>query len=213
MHQLNLPINQNRGNFCAEYSIKSILDFFNLSLPIEQIISKIGREENKLICPIELVPFLHQQKINLVYFANKQELEETLRQGVRKKMEAFYGSEVGSSLYEKINPQNLLNCIAYVLENKIFLDKEPLAQELEDAISKSQVPLCLINMNLFHKEPNKFKGHYIYLAGFDEQNFYYHDTGPKSLGKNKLIEKNELISITKSLVWHDYGVLIISKSD
>ena len=205
---LTVPLYQNKGPYCTEYSLKGMLEYFSITLSTKKIIRGINRKGDKLISPIEIIPFLHQEKIGFYYPYKEKELIETLNSDLENKMREFYGYRRGGKMFQKISSENLLRCMGYVLEQKLGTNKKIDVEYLECALEQENIPLLLINFNLLNKERNELKGHYIYLVGCDSTHFIYHDTGPISLTKEGKIRKENLEELQK-LTWFDYSTIII----
>ncbi len=55
---------------------------------------------------------------------------------------------------------------------------------------------------------NKFRGHLITITGYDSENFYFHDNGPKDPAPNKTISKEKIDSAT-DLCFFDWGLIVV----
>lgn len=204
---LNVPTHLNNGPYCAEYSLKGILEFLGINITIDKIVEEIKRDDGKLIFPIAIIPFLHHYSIPFLYPYNEKKVRETIEEGVEKKIVDFYGKEK-ENLINKINTQNLIKCMKDVLEQNLGTNQEIKVKDLEEAISNGKIPLLLVNITVLLKQPYELKGHYIYLRGFDADYFYYCDTGPITFGNDGKFKK-DIFPHIQGLTWHDYSTIII----
>ena len=80
-----------------------------------------------------------------------------------------------------------------LLEKDIFENKKISIQEIEDNIEHGNVVIALIDYNKIINRNSLYQGHSIVLTGFDEENIFYHESGPLNPELNKKVKKDILV--------------------
>ena len=82
-----------------------------------------------------------------------------------------------------------IESIRKVMSHNLFEKRKFSFNEIERHIKQGHVPLMLIDHNKLIGKKGPYQGHLAVLTGFDKQNVFYHESGPKKPEANKRIPK------------------------
>ena len=71
----------------------------------------------------------------------------------------------------------------------IFERRKISISEIEKLVGEEHLVLCAIDNNKISMESG-YRGHAVVVTGFDDENIYYHDSGPRNPEANKRVKKN-----------------------
>ena len=112
---------------------------------------------------------------------NLVEISEKLATGENKEITLF----TSKALLEKANDIGLN-----------LVDKSPNIEDIEDALSKNQIPIVMVHMNLLYKIDSP---HWVIVSGVDKENLWVNDPYNKN-GKDFAIKRKEFLQMMDDLV-------------
>ena len=102
----------------------------------------------------------------------------------------------------------VIESIKKLLKYNIFEKKVLQLTEIESHIKKGHVVMALIDNNkIISKEG--YQGHFVILTGFDHENVFYHDSGPRDAKPDKRISKSAFMEAC-SANGTDNDIVIVS---
>ena len=87
----------------------------------------------------------------------------------------------------------LINSIDKLINKNIFEKRILSLSEIEKHILKGHVPIVLIDNNKVSGKRDLYQGHYVVLTGFNDNDIYYHDSGPTDALPNKKVPRERFI--------------------
>ena len=87
----------------------------------------------------------------------------------------------------------VLESINKLLKYNIFEKRKLSFDEIESHIEQGHVPLMLIDHNKIVGKEGLYQGHFVVVTGYDDQNVFYHESGPKNPEANKKVLKSTFI--------------------
>lgn len=123
-------------------------------------------------------------------FYSKENLEPFLEG------EAFYRRHFGKDADEIVKHTDILGvskAIRKLLNYDGFKNRKISFGEIEGYIKDGHIVLILIDNNKISGEDGFYRGHAVIVTGFDNNNIYYHDSGPRDAGANKKARKDVFV--------------------
>ncbi len=189
---LSVPFYENRedGNQCMQVAMKSVLKhFLDKDFSLKDLDKLTGRKNGLWTWTSQIVTVLHDLGLKVKYYS-KSDLEPFL-QG-----EPFIRKHFGKDSEKILKFTDLpvfLKSIKTLLKYDIFEKRKLSFDEVESHIEQGHVPLMLIDLNKILGNEGLYHGHFVVVTGFDDQNIFYHESGPKNPGANKKVLKSTFI--------------------
>ncbi len=209
---LEIPFHKNRGYNCAEYNLKSILEYYfpKKRFKIKDIGKLLKRETGKNPYMFQLVDALFEFGLEVDYFSGYG-LDRLLNLSRCEKIEEFK-RHFGNSAREIIDKTDF-DSFEYVLERVVRLDRwKKLYLEFSDvetAFSEGKVVVCLLNYDVFYGRENNFKGHYVVTTDIGDDFVTYHSVGPSNAEPNKRVPKESFINCWNKTCFFDENTIFI----
>ncbi len=190
--KLSVPFYENKGDGkqCVQVAMKSILKhFLDRDFSLEELDRLTGRKNGLWTWISQCVIVLHDLGLKVKYYS-KSDLEPYL-QGepfIRKR----YGKD-SEKILKFTDLPIVLDSIKNLLKYNIFEKRKMSFDEVESHIKQGYVPLMSIDHNKIVGKKDLYQGHFVVVTGFDDQNVFYHESGPKNPGENKKVLKSTFI--------------------
>ena len=189
---LSVPFYENKGdgNQCMQVAMKSVLKhFLNKDFSLEELDKLTGRKTGLWTWTSQGVKVLCDLELEVKYYS-KSDLEPFLEgeQFVRK----HFGKDAEKILKFTDLPV-VLESIKKLLKYNIFEKRKLPFGEVESHIKQGHVPLMLIDHSKLIGKEGLYQGHFVVVTGFDDQNVFYHESGPKNPEANKKVLKSIFI--------------------
>jgi len=190
--KLSVPFYENKGdgNQCMQVTMKSVLKhFLDKDFSLEELDKLTGRKNGLWTWTSQVVTVLHDWGLKVKYYS-KSDLEPFL-QG-----EPFIRKHFGKDAEKILQFTDLpvvLESIKKLLKYDIFEKRKLSFDEIESHIEQRHVSLMLIDHNKIVGKEGPYQGHFVVVTGFDDQNVFYHESGPKNPEANKKVLKSTFI--------------------
>ncbi len=189
---LSVPFYENKGDGkqCMQVTIKSVLKhFINKDFSLEELDKLTGRKKGFWTWTSQVVTVLHDLDLK-VKFYSKGDLEPFL-QG-KPFIQKHFGKDAEKILKFTDLPV-VIESIKKLHKYNIFEKRKLPFDEIESHIEQGHIPLMLIDHNKIVEKEGLYQGHFIVVTGFDNQNIFYHESGPKKPEANKKVLKSTFI--------------------
>jgi len=190
---LSVPFYENKGdgNQCLQITMKSVLKYFlDKDFSLQELDEFTGRKNCLWTWTSQVVTVLHDLGLKVKYYS-KSDLEPFL-QG-----EPFIRKHFGKDSEKILKFTDLpvvLESIHKLLKYNIFEKRKLSFDEIESHIEKGHIPLMLIDHNKIVGKEGFYQGHSVVVTGFDDQNVFYHESGPTNPEANKKVLKSVFIN-------------------
>jgi hypothetical protein len=182
--------NKGDGNQCMQVTMKSILKhFLDKDFSLEELDKLTERKTGLWTWTSQVVIVLYDLGLEVKYYS-KSDLEPFL-QG-----EPFIRKHFGKDAEKILKFTDLpvvLGSIKKLLKKDIFEKRKLSFNKVEAHIKQGDIPLMLIDHNKIVGKEGLYQGHFIVVTGFDDQNVFYHESGPKNPEANKKVLKSTFI--------------------
>jgi hypothetical protein len=211
---LNIPFYLNHEHRCAQAAMKIVLKAIlpERDFSYKQLDRLVDSSEGKIVFPCQIAAGFLEIGIDFDYYVKPNGLQQILDEDLEEYIKRFYGQH-SQALLSTFDINVLKDSARKVLDSGKFigLTERPPVEYLGKLIENRNVPICLINYDTFVGRENKFKGHYLIVIGFENDEIVYHDTGPKGAGANKRTSK---LQFEKSwnLCPFDWGLIAVKAS-
>jgi hypothetical protein len=189
---LNVPFYLNHGHRCAQTAMKCVLKAVmpERDFSYKKLDKLVGYSEGRIVFPCQIAAGFLDLGIDFDYYVRSDGLSQIVNENIEDYTRKFYGRHC-QELLGTVDVDALKDSAKKVLDSGKFIEltERPPVEYLGKLIENRSIPICLINYDLFVRRENKFKGHYLIITGFDNEEIVYHDTGPKGAGANKRISK------------------------
>ncbi len=188
--KLDLPFYQNNseGTQCAQVAAKIVLEYFlGKIFTLEELDQMSGRRGQDYTWTTQIVAALFDLGLDLKYYSSDQ-LEPYL-EGESYIRRRFSEDNAGAFL-QVTDMEPFLKSVKYVLVNNLW---EPISLTLEDIVShlnNGHVPISAVDLNKLYEREGPFDGHAIVLTGYDDDNIFYHESGPEFVEPHKKVSKS-----------------------
>jgi len=173
-----------------QVAMKSVLKhFLGKNFSLEELDKLTGRKTGLWTWTSQGVTVLDDLGLKIKYYS-KTDLEPLL-EGVPF-IQKHFGKDAENILKFTDLPI-LLKSIKKLLKYNIFEKRKLLFDEVESHIKQGHVPLMLIDHNKIVGKEDPYQGHYVVVTGFDDQNVFYHESGPANPEANKKVPKSTFI--------------------
>jgi len=185
---LNVPFyaNTGDGSQCYQVAMQSALKYFlSEDFSVETLDKLTNRKKDKWTATTQIVPALYELGLKVRYYS-KTELEAAL--SGEKYIRETYGADADKVL-KIVDVDALVESARTLLKYDLFEQKVLSLEEIEEHVRKKHVPLVLIDWNKIIGRPS-YQGHFGVITGFDEENIYFHQSGPATPTPNMKITKS-----------------------
>ncbi|MFB6246638.1 MAG: hypothetical protein ABEI74_03545 [Candidatus Pacearchaeota archaeon] len=207
---LSVPFYENRGDGsqCMQVAMKSVLKhFLDRDFSLEELDKLTGRKSELWTWIFQVVTALYDLGLKVKYYA-KSDLEPFLEG------EPFIRRNFGKDS-EKIikfgDIPALIESVKKLLNYDIFEKRKLSFDEIEYHIEQGHVPLLLIDHNKIVGKESQYQGHLVVVTGFDNQNVFYHESGPKNPKANKKVPKSTFIDAWNANGTGNSAVIVYGK--
>ena len=203
---IDMPFFKNHdGNQCMQVTMKIVLKhFLDKDFSLEELDKLTGRKKGFWTWTSQIVPVLYDLGLEVKYYS-KTDLEPFLEG------ETFIRRHFGKDAEKILKYADLpvvMNSIRKSLKYRLFEKKVLSINDIESHIQDRHVPLVLIDHNKIIGKNDFYQGHFVVVTGFDEENIYYHESGPNNPQANKKIKK-EIFSEAMNSNGTDNDVVIV----
>lgn len=194
----------NRGHRCAQTAIKSTVT--GDAFPLRELDMFTGRRGKEITTPIQVAYCLKNLGVDFIYPVKPLFLEEDFR-----KIQEITLKQFNKETFDKTNfkfiekaKNELIAFGKYSLRNDFNFN------EINNLIEKGNMPICLINYDIYVGRENKNSGHYLIIHEIGKDFVRIMDSGPCNASPDKKIPRRIL---EESLMQTplDYGLVFIKK--
>jgi hypothetical protein len=186
--KLDIPFykNEGDGNQCMQVAMQSVIKhFLNKEYSREELDKLTGRKPNLWTWTPQVVPVLYDIGLNLRFYS-KTDLKPLLEGEIFIK--EHFGKDADKIL-KFTDVTVLVESVKKLLEYDLFERKILSPEEIELHIEKCHALIFIIDNNKITDAEKLYQGHYVVMTGFDEENVFYHDSGPVNPEADKKIPK------------------------
>ncbi|MBI2658376.1 hypothetical protein HYX08_06825 [Candidatus Woesearchaeota archaeon] len=185
---LDVPFYENKleGNQCMQASMKSVLKhFLDKEFSLQELDRLTGRKKGFWTWTSQIVTVLHDLGLDLKYYS-KTDLGPFLEGEpfIRK----HFGKDADKILKFTDLPE-VMKSIKKLKKYGVFEKKRLSFDDIANYIKQQHVPLMLIDWNKIAGIKGSFQGHLVVVTGFDEENVFYHESGPRNPAPDKQVSK------------------------
>jgi hypothetical protein len=207
-----IPFLINHSHRCAQVSLKCILSkkFQDRNFTLQELEYLTSHHSNEVTYPIQIAHALAVLDIDFKYYVKPNWITLLSSQSIfEKSLKDFYGNYAENILLAT-NQNALFTSASFLQGDKRVIESpiKPSIQSLEKNLEEGNIPICLINYDIYTNRPNKFKGHYLIITGYDSTNLFCHDSGPKGAAPDKPISK-EAFQKAWNLCFFDHDLLTV----
>lgn len=193
-----------------QVTMKSVLKYFlNKDFSLEELDKLTGRKENLSTWTTQGVAVLHDLGLKVKYYS-KSDLKPFLEGEpfIRK----HFGKDAEKILKSTDIPV-LLESIKIVLKYNIFEIKKLSFKDIENHIKQGHILVILIDNNKIVGKEGFYQGHFVVVTGFDDENIFYHDSGPKNPEANKKVKKKVFEEAMNANGTDNDCIIVLGKCD
>ena len=189
---ISVPFYENKGDGkqCMQITMKSVLKhFLNKDFSLEELDKLTGRKAGFWTSTSQVATGLQDLCLKVKHYS-KSDLEPYL-QG-----EPFILKQFGKDAEKILKYTDMpvfLESITRLIKYDIFEKRKLSFDEIEDHIKQGHIPLILIDYNKMTGKKDLYQGHFVVVTGFDDQNVFYHESGPTNPEANKKMLKSIFI--------------------
>ena len=189
MKLLEIPFykNDENGVQCLQVCMKSILKYLlDKDFSLEELDSLTYRKENYWTWTHQILKPLHELGLHVTYYS-KGDLQDVLR-GEEFIKEEF--KEHAQTILQHTDIEAVVRSAKEALKLNLCQKQETTLKQLEEYLLQKYAVFVLVDANVLYQRNNtNFQGHFIMLTGFDEENIYYHESGPNNPKPNSKVSK------------------------
>lgn len=178
------------GNQCYQVAMKSVIKYFlNKEMSSEELDKLTKRKEGFWTYTPQVVPPLYDLGLNVKCYS-KSALEPFLEgeSYIRK----YYGKDA-EQILQHTDLEAMIWSIKNMQKYNLFEVRVLRYEEIEKHLREGHVPICLVNHKVILGKEGPYQGHAVTLTGFDSDNVYLHDSGPKDPTPNMKVKKQVFI--------------------
>jgi hypothetical protein len=185
---LNVPFYENNGdgNQCMQVAMQCAIKYFlNKEISLNTLDELSGRKANFWTYTSQIVSVLYDLGLNLKFYS-KEDLKPYLEG------EPFIKRHFGKDADKIIKFTDIpvvVRATEKLLQYNVFEKRILLLTEIEKHLEKGHIPLILIDYNKINRIEGFYQGHFVVVTGFDKENIYFHESGPKNPEPNKKVKK------------------------
>jgi hypothetical protein len=211
---LSIPFYLNHSHKCAQTAMKSVLKVVlpERDFSYKELDELVDYCEGKIVFPCQIAAGFLEIGIDFDYYVRNGGLNQIIDENIKEYIQKFYGKNC-HELLGTFDIDTLKDSARKVLDSGKFVEltKRPSVEYLVKLLESKSIPICLINYDTFVGRENKFKGHYLIITGFDNDEIIYHDTGPKGAGANKRVSESHFEQAW-NLCPFDWGLIAVKSS-
>lgn len=182
--------NDGDGNQCLQVCGKIVIKhFLDRDCSLDELDELTGRKAGLWTYTPQIVSILDDVGLKTKFYS-KENLEPFLEG------EAFYRRHFGKDADEILKHTDIpevSRAIGKLLDYDGFENRKISIGEIEGHVGDGHVVLVLIDNNKISGEGNFYRGHAVVVTGFDDENIYYHDSGPRNAEANKKVRKEVFV--------------------
>ncbi len=196
--KLEIPCYEQASTFdCGVVSLKMIFDYFQSGISLEEIQKFANVKENKGATIIQLAIAAKKLGFDTSLYSIDEEFDET-----NLELE-FYKENADLELYKNINKllAEMKSLGVSLVVGELKLDK------LLSMLSKDSMLLILLDFNVIRGEEG-YRGHFVPIVGYDDENVYVHNFGKEFVEPNLAI-KRDVFDKARKAKGTDQDLLVI----
>ncbi|MBU2576496.1 MAG: peptidase C39 family protein [Nanoarchaeota archaeon] len=209
---VDLPFYENDadGNRCVPICGKIVLEhFLGKKYSSDKLDDLMGRKSGMWTYISQLVKVLHNEGLDVKYYS-KFDLEPILEG--EPFLRRHYGKDAEVILKHTDLPV-VLDATKKVLGFEVFEKGEPSMNQIEEQLEQGHIPIVVIDNNKISGKKGDFQGHVVVITGFDEENVYFHESGPRNLTPNKKVNKELFVSAMNANGTDNDCVIVFGKRE
>jgi hypothetical protein len=178
------------GNQCYQVAMQSTLKYFlGKEFSLEELDKLTRRKDGKWTATSQIVPTLYDLGLNVKLYS-KSDLEPALAgESYLKKMFGDDYEKVVKFIDVEVFVDSVKHLMKYGLFEKRILDMD----EIEEHIRNDHVLLVPLDWSIILGRTGPYQGHFGVITGFDDENIYFHNSGPKDPEPDMKIPKGTFI--------------------
>jgi|TARA_Y100000310_G_scaffold176725_1_gene176829 hypothetical protein len=185
---LNVPFYKDEGEGvqCMQIAMNCALKYFlDEEFSLERLDELTGRREGLWTYTPQIVTALHDLGLDIRFYSG-EELEPSL--GGEPYIREHFGVDA-EKILEHTDVEVVVEATRKLLDYNVFEKRELPLEEIVEHISRGHIPMVLVDANVIYDEGDFYQGHFAVLTGFDDENIYYHESGPRDAEPNKKVKK------------------------
>lgn len=187
---VEVPFYKNTENACMQVAMQCVLKhFLNKEYSIQELDKITKRKEGLWTWTSQAVSALYNLGLDIKFYG-KTDLELFL------KGEEFIREQLGDDAEKVLKFSDMpvvIESIKTLIDSKLFEKRVLNFDEIEKHLKEGTIPIMLIDNNKILGKEDFYQGHFVIVTGFDEQNIFYHDSGPKNPEPNKKVPKDTFL--------------------
>ncbi len=189
---LDIPfyLNDKEGKQCLQVTMQCALKhFLGKDYDLEELDRLTGRKPGLWTWTSQIATVLDDLGLKIKYYS-KTNITPFLEG------ESFIRSHFGKDAEHILKNTDLPVTLASMkksVEYGIFEHRLLKFSEIESNISQGHIVMIMIDHNKLAGVQGLYNGHFVILTGFDDENVYYHESGPNDPTPNKRVNKEKFI--------------------
>ncbi|MFH0948995.1 MAG: hypothetical protein V1802_00735 [Candidatus Aenigmatarchaeota archaeon] len=206
---LDIPFYHNRGYRCAQATMKSVLKYtcHKGDFSFRKLDDITDRHDDEITYPVQIAKGFLELGLNFRYFIRENGLDEYLKNDPVEKIKSFCAQRA-DWMIEHTNFSAVKTAIEDIKHSNKTIEKRLTFQELTQEFENKNPIIFLFNIDILDGRDNSYKGHYGVITSMNDENVWYHDSGPKSAMPNRKTNK-KLFESARDLCWFDHGIIIV----
>ena len=183
-------VNEHDGNQCQQVCARTALQVAGKpDISLADLDRLSGRLPNQWTFTQQIVGALLEKEVALRYYSSTA-LEPFLRG--KEFILAQYGADA-AHIVSKVNCEALVEATKKILLTRSFEQRVLQPDEIEKFLADGNCVIITIDYNTLTGKKGPYQGHTIVLTGYDHDNFYYHENGPRNPKPHVAVQKNALL--------------------
>ncbi len=190
---LKVPFYKNdaEGIQCLQVAMQIVLKYYlNKEYSLKELDKLTGRKKGFWTWTPQIITVLFDLGLDSIYYS-KTPLEPFL------KGESFirehFGQKDAEEMIKNSDIPVIVESIKKTLDYSLFQTKDLQIADLEKALDNNQLPMVMIDYNKLILKDEPYSGHFIVLTGYDAENIFYHESGPRDIEPNRKISKEDFL--------------------
>jgi hypothetical protein len=178
--------NNGDGNQCMQVAMKCVLKhFLDKEFSLDELDKLTGRKKNLWTYTPQIVSALYDIGLDVKLYS-KEDLEPFLEG------EPFFRKHYGKDadkILQYTDVPTVVKSTQTLISKNIFKKRILSLKEILNNLNKGYIPMVLIDYNKITRKDGFYQGHFVIITGFDDENIYFHESGPTNPEPNKKVKK------------------------
>ena len=186
--KLDIPFVKQKGPTCVPSQVTMALQYYypERGYTLEQLDEIIGRKGDKWTWFSQALPVLVTEGLDAHYYSTTPYYQLN-----PEFILEYYGPEDGKLINEVTDWEELTKSINFLKTTNKHTNKKLSWQEVEQAVSRKQLALMIIDYNTLKGMPGLYSGHGVTITGMNKTHVTFHNSNK---GPNQAVEKQAFIN-------------------